>query len=245
MNSYDIKCFFFSGNIIFYLSNGALSHVPVQEIYLDNNHIENIDNWSFGSSVNTLYLSCNKLKKISSKWFTNTTNLKELDLSGNEITHLPQNIFKTFVSLSLIALSHNKIKTIGHGAFANRNSFWILYLDNNKITNLPVEAFQNNSLEIHSMHLQYNLLSFLDEEFLRKTNTSKARLQGNPWSCACFEIIKKWNSWEYLESENEPPKCLINNKNCTNNIDEKVIKEYEKKYPPKENSENFCKNYLK
>lgn len=225
--------------------------MPAQEIYLDNNQIENIENWSFGPSVNTLYLSCNKLKKISSKWFTNTSNLRELDISGNEISFLQKNTFKPFSSLSLIALSHNKIARIGAGAFGNTKTFWILYLNNNKLTKLPVDAFQKGALEIHSMHLQYNSLTYLDAEFIRKTNTSKARLQGNPWLCACYEIIKKWNTWDSVEYDKDPkgpPVCIPappNKPDCAPDVDLDVIADYERKYPPKENREHFCKTYLK
>lgn len=240
----------FAGNNISYLSNGAISAVPVQEVFLDNNVIETIETWAFGPKVNTLYLSCNRLDKFSPRWFQNATALKELDLSGNAIDSLQGDIFAKFVSLSLIVLSHNKIAQIGPGAFANRDNFRILYLDNNQLTEISGDMFVEGAVKIESIHLQNNRLTFLGEEFIEKTNTTKARISGNPWQCPCYDSIMRWNSWEkdfYNKVHPGVPKCVDNppyQPDCTPVVDFEIIEEYEKEIPPRETKEQFCRFYL-
>lgn len=155
-----------------------------------------------------------------------------------------------FTSLSLIVLSHNKIATIGPRAFANRKSFWILYLDNNQLTEISEEIFMSGNIEIQSIHIEYNRLTFLSQSFIDKTNTSQAKILGNPWQCACYDIIRKWNSWEkYDEIANKAPKCIKGPAptvapTCTPVVDFEFIEDYEKKYPRKETRDEFCKTYL-
>lgn len=175
-----------------------------------------------------------------------------MDLSGNEITSLPGRVFMDFTSLSLIVLSHNKIATIGPRAFGNRKSFWILYLDNNQLTEISEEIFAEGNIQIQSIHIEYNRLTFLSQSFVDKTNTSQARIAGNPWQCACYDMVQKWNTWEVYEPEkasNGAPRCIEGPAPsmppiCTPVVDFEFIENYEKKYPRKENKEDFCKTYL-
>lgn len=249
-NLSKLKHISMKGNQISYISNGAISRTPVQEVFLDNNQIRTIETWAFGPKVNTIYLSCNNLEKFSPRWFENASNIREMDLSGNKITSLPEKTFERFSELSLIVLSHNKITKIGAGAFSNRNSFWILYLDNNLVSELSSAVFASGSVEFQSLHLENNRLMYLDEDLIAKTNATTARIYGNPWQCPCYDAVEKWAKSKndlYNKVPSGVPKCVESSRQeCKYVVDADLINKYEAQLSndARESTDEFCRNYL-
>lgn len=244
----------------------ALGLTPVKEIFLTNNKISNIETKSFGSNVQTLHLSCNKLSFFNPKWFKNVEILKELDLSANQLTTLQENIFKNFTNLETIVLEHNKIATIEVGSFSNRISFRSINLAHNLITELSPNIFENSIIKILNLKIDYNRLSFLSEDFLKKVNKTKAVIYGNPWKCGCYSSIKKWSEeedtqysynydydnsdyeyqYEYVIKVKKTPKedkrCMeVEDNVCDYKVDLEHIVEYEKNVTKRTTSEEFCK----
>lgn len=239
-----------TGNKITYIKREAIGKTIINTISFVGNQISTIESRSFGPKVQIAYLSCNKLTKFLPGWFQNTSSLEELDMTGNYITQLQENTFKKFINLQQIVLSHNKIKTIHSGAFANRNDLWTLYLGNNELMSLPTAAFAEGHVKISSLHLEDNRLSFLPLDFLEKTNQTKARIYGNPWQCACLDIIRAWNSWVNYEYNKEPegaPRCvtpLSFQDNCIPYSDIESIEYYEMNAPKKQTRDDVCRSYF-
>lgn len=222
----------------------------VEELHFYSNKISTIENKAFGPNLQILYLPCNKLTFFSIKWFQNASNLEELDMAGNAITSLGPNVFQKFIKLRQIVLSHNKIATIAPKAISNRNTFFTLYLNDNKLEELNANIFKDGDIKISSIYLQNNRLTYLSDEFLRKLNKTKARIYGNPWQCACWHIIRQWNTWVNYDLNKEPegdPRCvapLSFQAVCVPAVDRELIEYYEKNSLEKETTEEFCKTYL-
>ncbi|XP_067141725.1 protein slit-like isoform X1 [Centruroides vittatus] len=96
--------------------------IPVTstEVYLDVNHINEIPK------------EMNLLKE-----------LQRLDLSNNQITILPHNIFSNLSKLSTLILSYNKLQCIQEDSFRGLKSLRILSLHGNDISFIPDTAFQD------------------------------------------------------------------------------------------------------
>ncbi|XP_072528861.1 leucine-rich repeat-containing G-protein coupled receptor 5-like isoform X2 [Salminus brasiliensis] len=80
-----------------------------------------------------------------------------LDLSMNNISHLPSNAFSNLHFLEELRLAGNDLKDIPKGAFDGLSSLKILMLQNNQLQEVPSEAFQSlrnlQSLRLDANHI--------------------------------------------------------------------------------------------
>jgi len=108
------------------------------------------------SNIETLILRSNDIKEISSTYsFEKCSSLKELDLSHNKITKLPED-FETNWSLKKLDLSHNKISELTFARNFNRQ-LKTLILSNNKFEGCFHFEFTRLS-NLKELDLSYNQL---------------------------------------------------------------------------------------
>ncbi|XP_058116607.1 toll-like receptor Tollo [Anopheles ziemanni] len=88
------------------------------------------------------------------------TGLEVLDLSGNDLTLLPDNGLTAMRSLNALYLQKNLLKEIADRAFVGLGTLEVLNLSDNKLTALTPELFVS-SRKIRQVHLQNNSLSVL------------------------------------------------------------------------------------
>ncbi|ETN68058.1 leucine-rich repeat-containing G-protein coupled receptor 4 [Anopheles darlingi] len=88
------------------------------------------------------------------------TGLEVLDLSGNDLTLLPDNGLSALRSLSALHLQRNLLKEIADRAFVGLGTLETLNLADNKLTALTPELFVS-SRKIRQVYLQNNSLSVL------------------------------------------------------------------------------------
>lgn len=135
--------------------------------------------------------------------------LSELDLSHNEITHLPADMFESSRRIRVIDASNNFLKEIHASVFKNLNSLEILNLSNNKI--ISIESIILPSLRI--LDLSNNSITDLDFGFdkaypqLTDLNLSHNNL--NDSINGTLTLIKKlqhldisYNNFNLLDNEN-------------------------------------------
>ncbi|KAL7986029.1 hypothetical protein Chor_011195, partial [Crotalus horridus] len=107
----------------------------IEELYLDNNHIEEISEICFNhtKSINTIVLRHNKLEesRIAPLAWINHENLESIDLSYNKLYQVPSYLPKSLVHLVLIG---NQIDRIPGFVFGHmKPGLEYLYLSFNKL----------------------------------------------------------------------------------------------------------------
>ncbi|XP_039449791.1 toll-like receptor 6 [Culex pipiens pallens] len=146
----------------------------LKEMHLADNNIWSLPNEVFCPlyTLKVLNLTGNRLSDMSqlglSDWGKGpiapgkacNTGLEVLDLSGNDVTLMPDNGLSALRSLNALYLQNNLVKEIADRAFVGLGTLEILNLSNNKLTALTPELFQS-SRKIRQVHLQNNSLSVL------------------------------------------------------------------------------------
>uniref|UniRef100_A0A3B3RWW5 LRRCT domain-containing protein n=1 Tax=Paramormyrops kingsleyae TaxID=1676925 RepID=A0A3B3RWW5_9TELE len=111
--------------------------------------------------------------------FSSLQNLQRLFLSGNKISHLPQELFRGLGELRQLDLSKNALRVIPEGIFDDLSNLESLSLKDNQIEHLPSNLF--SSLEnLVTLYLSRNNLVRLPEGiFLHVTRLQKLSLFQN------------------------------------------------------------------
>lgn len=188
-----------SKNYISFIKNNVVSTVPVMKMYLNNNNIKEIEDFSFGDNLEKLSLNFNSIKKVSSKWFKKPEQLVFLYLVGNDIESVRKDDFKDFVNIKKLLLGFNKIKTIENGSFGFVKYFIKLSLDYNELKEMNENIF-GDAVKIDKLYFSYNHLMYLSDEFLKRVEVvEQFWVYGNPWLCSCVEKINKSVSAEVID----------------------------------------------
>ena len=167
------------------------------------------------STLVKLHLDHNKIRYLSSKQFHCLENLKELDLSYNELNHLglPESVFTSIPSSNLehIDLSHNKITFLPDGLFEGKalTSLLTLYLQNNQMSEIPRSVFVSNFLtNLTQVKLEHNFIhqiqpsSPLSESTL--INLEELNLEFNQLETISVDLFhsNNWTSLKGLKLDN-------------------------------------------
>ncbi|XP_064392597.1 uncharacterized protein LOC135340207 [Halichondria panicea] len=152
-------------------SNAGLTSFPlfpvdvqqnVEELNLQANNFSVLarDDLQNYTSLTALDLSFIGLRVIEEGSFTNTTALEELELDGNLLTEIPDNLFE-FTQLTTLNLLQNNIGNISAATFIGVQSFGTINLQDNVIRTIP------------------------DDTFSALGRLSELNLGGNPLRCDC------------------------------------------------------------
>lgn len=160
-------------NLIVKCDEGHLDVLPIalnpsiQRLVIKNNKIKIIDSSiQFYAELNFLDLSYNHLFNIPSKTFMYQKKLRELHLSHNKISFIPNNStfmglnelavlnlkgnfldelargsFSSLTKLEELNLGQNRISRIDPAAFDGLTNLRVLYLEDNALTNVPTASF--------------------------------------------------------------------------------------------------------
>lgn len=156
------------------------SLVHLQRLIMKACGLHQVDVEAFLQLTNlvTLDLSENQLRVIPDAALRHTVALRELDLHGNLINHIPAELPSELTKLDL---SHCRIKTIDLRAFVKLRQLQHLRIDHNYIRNF--QALLVNSL--HGLH--------------------GIELHGNPWTCDCR--LRALHHWLRNVSHPTSPSC--------------------------------------
>ena len=127
-------------------------------LYLKGNRLKSIGRDSFRRlhGVQLIDLSHNNLQHLPSQLFCQLNDLLQLRLNFNQISNIPKELFKSQKQIKRIDLDHNKIKSIPKGLFSELNMMEVLHLQNNHITAIDEEAFATDSSSLSEIYLQNN-----------------------------------------------------------------------------------------
>ena len=110
--------------------------------------------------IKELNLSNNNIKSLPANLFWNWNKLTRLNLSNNQIEEIDLETFSRVPNLEYLDLSNNKIKNLDT-VLKDLSSLKYIKLDHNQITNLTTDSFlQNSKLEV--ITLGYNRVESIE-----------------------------------------------------------------------------------
>lgn len=159
----ELKVLNLRGNLLTTFSDTVFGSKPsnLKELNLKGNRLTELSSLSSLTSLSNLILSSNQLSSLPEDIFRNFTMLENLDLSENQLTSLPEMIFNDLLSLTVIHLNKNNLSKVDPKLFEDQELMQQLYLSDNQLETLP--------------------LGLLDPFAIQHT----VRLHGNPWKCDC------------------------------------------------------------
>ncbi|XP_029474169.1 podocan [Rhinatrema bivittatum] len=164
---------------ILIMSSNFLKYVPknlppkLYKLHLKNNRLEKIPRGAFGhlSDLRELYLQNNCLTNegMDNETFWKLSSLEYLDLSSNNLTHIPSGLPRNIV---LLHLEKNAIKAIPTDVLTQIRHLEYLLLHNNKLKakGIHPDAFLGLK-KLHTVHLYNNLLDRVPSGLPRRVKT--------------------------------------------------------------------------
>ncbi|XP_031711072.1 carboxypeptidase N subunit 2 [Anarrhichthys ocellatus] len=141
----------------------------LKELNLKGNRLTELSSLGSLTSLTDLILSSNQLSDLPEDIFRNVTALENLDLSENQLTLLPEMIFHHLFSIKGIYLYKNNLSKVDSKLFEDQILLQQLYLSDNQLETLPLGLFD-------PFVIQYTV-----------------RLHGNPWKCDChMSYLHDW-----------------------------------------------------
>ena len=194
-------------------SDTFLGLKSLRYINLGGNGIEVFprDTFSVSDNLQRLILTDNKIKKLNSDQFSseynNNIELEEIDLSYNQLTSLPDNMFWPLRRPVLINLAHNALGNNLHGFEPNSLSFgedvWQnepikMVLTSNGIKDVDLTSQTLSHIVQQRLYIELDLsdnsLTHLNEKvfqpFLKTNPKSSIILNNNPIKCG--DCLNKW-----------------------------------------------------
>jgi hypothetical protein len=173
--------------------------MKLEELYLDNNLIENVDSGAFDGliSLKILSLGNNFIARLAPNTFHGLISLKDLRLRRNYLRTLDQKLFHNLKSLTNLGLNYNEVEEIVPNIFSDLQSLVRLKINGNCLRKFQYYqvgnmAVKNNQSQPHIfaglsklvyLHASNNLLeelnsfSFKDLVSLKFLDLSRNRLR--------------------------------------------------------------------
>lgn len=172
--------------------NSSLDGFPMlEELYLDHNRVAEIAEFSFASeSLQKLQFSNNGYDFYHSPGgiFSHSPQLRELDISGNNLVRLKLESLSTLFSTNLTRLEKLNMKNSGvlhlpKGIFDNLPKLKTLDLAENEIVQWSADVFSGLP-NLQTLNISSNAINVVMETSLPVAAVSMD-LSSNPFSCTC------------------------------------------------------------
>lgn len=194
-----------SHNSIFTLTETYLKSTSLKELVFSGNRLDLLWNaqddryWQIFKNLSTLThldLSSNNLQHIPSEAFLNLPQtLTELYISDNRLNFFNWSLLQQFPNLTLLDLSGNELSFLTDSLSKFTTSLQTLILRQNRISYLPSGLLSEASSLTH-LDLSSNQLKMVNISKLHaKTTTNLAilKLDRNPFDCTCdIRDFRKW-----------------------------------------------------
>ncbi|XP_050509039.1 carboxypeptidase N subunit 2-like [Diabrotica virgifera virgifera] len=144
------------------------SSTTLRELYLPENNISIIDDYTFGhlTALTHLFLNNNKLKSFSSFKITEGFNIKYLNLGNNIFEEMVDTALYNLKSLTYLNLDGNKFKNISMGKLINNpKTVKAVSMSNNLLTYIRLEFF-DPLINLEDLNLAFNKISYIGSAFL-------------------------------------------------------------------------------
>ncbi|XP_077134140.1 podocan [Ranitomeya variabilis] len=164
---------------ILIMSSNFLRHVPKHlppalfKLHMKNNRLEKIPVGAFSHllGLRELYLQNNFLSNegMNNETFMNLNRLEYLDLSSNNLTHIPSGLPRNIV---ILHLEKNMIRNISNNVLTQIRNLEYLLLHNNKLRARGIHPTAFLGLKkLHTLHMYNNLLEKIPAGLPRRVKT--------------------------------------------------------------------------
>ncbi|XP_020505244.2 carboxypeptidase N subunit 2 [Labrus bergylta] len=159
----NLKVLNLRGNILTSFSDKVFGFQlsNLKELNLKGNRLTQLYSLSRFTTLTDLTLSSNQLSYLPQTIFKNVTTLENIDLSENQLNSLPGTIFRDLFSIKTIHLNKNNLSKVEANLFEDQLLMQKIYLSDNQLETIP--------------------LGLLDPLIMQHT----VRFHGNPWKCDC------------------------------------------------------------
>ncbi|XP_018326957.1 uncharacterized protein LOC108738182 [Agrilus planipennis] len=155
------------------------NNMELVTLNLSYNPIEQF-NLNIISILEALHLKGCKLKSFNATFGKNFDILPYLDLSENEIEHIPKNAFANMKKLETINLASNRLENLDATVFDKNSELAKIILDNNNIKKLPKFTNKNNFFDVMSFSCNNcNLTELSRETFVHMRGLTILHLSNN------------------------------------------------------------------
>ncbi|CAK1596122.1 unnamed protein product [Parnassius mnemosyne] len=142
-------------------------HTPFT-LNISHNHVKTLEGNS-NIPINIFDGSYNCLIEVPNLFYASIeSSIRQIILSHNKITHIPNEVFGESLSLEILDLHKNKISIIKRKAFTHLLSLQILDFSYNVISQLSVEQFCNLS-RLKYLKMDHNHLRLLPRDVFKNT----------------------------------------------------------------------------
>jgi Leucine-rich repeat (LRR) protein len=155
------------GNLSLIATHDFTGFFQLKELFISANKINKISPSAFRPLVNlkTLDLSQNVIEILPEERLSGLTSLRKLNLSMNELLELPH--FKEDLqNLEILDLSFNRITRVEYEMTKLGASLLHISLNHNMIGSIAVNAFSNMT-SLQTLDLSQNFLTFLSSDLFQ------------------------------------------------------------------------------
>ena len=140
----------------------------VRTLRLDNSsHIEGVlsgEVFANMTQLRQLYVTRNHITHIAPGAFVTLVNLQKLDISHNNVTQISHGYFQNVTYLEYPDLSFNNISSIAVGSFNSLTSLTELDMSHNPLKHLPKYIFRNLT-QLENLSFSHTLISTLHSSY--------------------------------------------------------------------------------
>ncbi|CAF0868055.1 unnamed protein product [Rotaria sordida] len=176
----------------------------LREFYLDYNRLESINQLNFPLNLKILSLKNNYLNQIDLSILTRLEYLEKLFLSSNKLTKLSLKYKHIFPSLEVLELDRNHLSSI---LSLNAPKLKQLNLDGNHLGRKIDKKIFSNLPSLEKLHLRDNHIEFIDNNAFHNTRLQILDLKNN--SLKTFPLITKLNETLQILSLRRNQICTI------------------------------------
>ncbi|XP_072379113.1 uncharacterized protein Lgr4 [Diabrotica undecimpunctata] len=127
----QLEILYLQNNQISYIKIDSFPKLPVLQLSLMENKINNIDGGAFANltQLRSLFLSNNRLQELKNRTFANLTVLQALTLNNNFIKKLELGVFLDIPSLQSLRLEGNQFRNLDKKLLESSDKLQTIYFD--------------------------------------------------------------------------------------------------------------------